>query len=409
MDKELKEYRHAPTDCHLTILMPCLNEAETIGICVRKALKSLQKLVIEGEVLVADNGSVDGSQQIALSLGARVIDVPRKGYGEALKAGIEAAQSEWIIMGDADDSYDFGQLESFVEKLQSGYDLVMGCRMPWGGGTIMPGAMPWKHHWIGNPVLSCLGQVFFRAPVTDFHCGLRAFKRESIQRLGLRTEGMEFASEMVIKATLQKLQIAEIPITLHKDGRSRPPHLRSWRDGWRHLRFMLLFSPDWLFIWPGLVITLIGLVGDLLLFSGPIQVGIVQPDRNSLLISAMFVMVGYQTLFFGIFAKIYAYATGLGPKDVQLEKLLNFFNLEKGLIIGLGAIVLGVVLLICAVLRWQAVHFGPLEDRWTFRLVIHAVTILVLGTQTIFGSFFLGILSLQPEPPSQQHNLQLGQ
>ena len=249
----------------LSILMPCLNEAETLAVCVRKAKASLTQSGLRGEVIVADNGSSDGSVQIAEELGARVVHVPEKGYGNALRAGIEAAQGKWIIMGDADDSYDFSDLDRFVEKLQQGYHLVMGCRLPSGGGTIMVGAMPWKHRWLGNPVLSWVGRLFFKCPVHDFHCGLRGFSREAYEQMDLRTTGMEFASEMVIKATVKSLRITEVPITLFKDGRSRPPHLRSWRDGWRHLRFMLLFSPTWLFLVPGVLLGL--LVGYLELCS----------------------------------------------------------------------------------------------------------------------------------------------
>ncbi|MBV9274592.1 MAG: glycosyltransferase family 2 protein, partial [Verrucomicrobia bacterium] len=294
-------------ECVLTILMPCLNEAETIESCVRKALDSLKKLRISGEVVVADNGSTDGSIERARALGARVVPVAERGYGAALKTGILEAKGDWIVMGDADDSYDFSELAPFISKLEEGYDLVMGCRLPRGGGTIMPGAMPWKHRWLGNPALSRLGQIFFRAPVTDIYCGLRAFSRAAILRLSLMAPGMEFACEMVIKATLHGLRITEVPITLYRDGRSRPPHLRTWRDGWRTLRFMLLFSPRWLFIWPGLALILIGLAGMLLMSGGPLAVGRIQAERNSMLVCGMLMLIGYQTLFFGLFTKIYSH------------------------------------------------------------------------------------------------------
>src|ERR1017187_4321484 len=283
--------------------MPCLDEAETIGTCVRKALASLSKLGIRGEVLVADNGSTDGSVKIARDLGARVVDIPRKGYGNALRGGIEGARGKWIIMGDSDDSYDFSNLGPFVEKFRQGYELVMGCRMPYGGGTILPGAMPWKHRWIGNPALSFIGRLFFRCPVTDFHCGLRGLTREAFERMQLKTMGMEFASEMVIKSMLRRLKIAEVPITLHKDGRSRPPHLRSWRDGWRHLRFMLLFSPRWLFLWPGLAMLFLGFALFVPLSIGPVNIGRVQFNTNTLLVTGMMVIVGFQVLFFGVFTR----------------------------------------------------------------------------------------------------------
>ena len=271
----------------LSVVMPCLNEAETLASCIRKAQQSLTDLAIQGEVLIADNGSSDGSQELARSLGARVVDIAQKGYGHALRGGIEAAAGKFIIMADSDDSYDFSKLRPFVEKLQAGHDLVMGCRMPWGGGTVLPGAMPWKHRWIGNPVLSFIGRLFFKCPVTDFHCGLRGFTKTAYLKMDLRTTGMELASEMVIKATLQNMKITEVPITLHPDGRSRPPHLRSWRDGWRHLRFMMLFSPRWLFLIPGISLGAVGGLFLSLLAFQPLSLGPVVLDINSMLVAAM--------------------------------------------------------------------------------------------------------------------------
>src|SRR6201987_811223 len=275
-------------DCRLSILMPCLNEAETIETCVRKALGSLKRQKLPCEVVIADNGSTDGSRERAQALGARIVAVAERGYGAALRAGIIAAKGDWVVMGDADDSYDFSQLASFISKLEEGYDLVMACRLPQGGGKIMPGAMPWKHRWLCNPGLSWLGRLFFRSPVTDIYCGLRAFSRAAILRLNLLAPGMEFACEMVIKATLHGLKITEVPITLYRDGRSRAPHLRTWRDGWRTLRFMLLFSPRWLFLWPGLAMLTLGLAGMLMMSDGPLVLGTIHVERNTMLVSGMF-------------------------------------------------------------------------------------------------------------------------
>ncbi len=382
--------------CRLTILMPCLNEAETIESCVRKALGSLERLNLTGEVVVADNGSTDGSRERAQALGARVVPVADRGYGAALQAGIMAAKGDWIVMGDADDSYDFSHLVPFISRLEEGYDLVMGCRLPRGGGTIMPGAMPWKHRWLGNPGLSWLGQLFFRAPVTDIYCGLRAFSRAAILRLNLLAPGMEFACEMVIKATLHGLRITEVPITLYQDGRTRAPHLRTWRDGWRTLRFMLLFSPRWLFLWPGLVIFVIGLFGMLLMSGGPLALGQIHAERNSMLVSGMFMLVGYQAVFFGLFTKIYSQLMGLRPEDTRLERWFKLFSLEKGLLFGLLLLATGGALLLAAIAKWAAVHFGSLEgDELTPRLVIWSVIATTLGIQTIFNSFFISVLGLR--------------
>jgi glycosyltransferase involved in cell wall biosynthesis len=383
-------------DCRLTILMPCLNEAETIESCVRKAFGSLERLNLTGEVVVADNGSTDGSRERAQALGARVVPVAERGYGAALQAGIMAAKGDWIVMGDADDSYDFSHLAPFISRLYEGYDLVMGCRLPRGGGTIMPGAMPWKHRWLGNPGLSWLGQLFFRAPVTDIFCGLRAFSRAAILRLNLLAPGMEFACEMVIKATLHSLRITEVPITLYQDGRTRAPHLRTWRDGWRTLRFMLLFSPRWLFLWPGLAIFVIGLFGMLLMSGGPLALGQIHAERNSMLVSGMFMLVGYQAVFFGLFTKIYSQLMGLRPEDTRLERWFKLFSLEKGLLFGLFLLAAGGALLLGAIAKWAAVHFGSLEgDELTPRLVIWSVIATTLGIQTIFNSFFISVLGLR--------------
>lgn len=381
-------------ELELTVLMPCLNEAETLEACVKKARASMDSMGIQGEVLVADNGSTDGSQDLARSLGARVVDVPEKGYGSALRAGIASARGRFIIMGDADDSYDFGVLGPFVDRLRGGCQLVMGCRMPWGGGTILPGAMPWKHKWIGNPALSFIGRLFFRCPVTDFHCGLRGFSTEAVRALDLRTTGMEFASEMVIKATFAGLRIDQVPITLHKDGRSRPPHLRSWRDGWRHLRFMLLFSPKWLFFWPGIILTGVSLLAFLLLLPGPLHAGRVVFDTNTMIVAAMLGMVGYQLLFSAIFTKAFSIACRLVPDRPRFSRWLSLFNLERGVLLGIVLVVAGCMIMGAAVWEWSRVSFGELSYPQSLRRVVPSVLLVVLGLQTVFYSFFLSVLSL---------------
>ncbi len=384
-----------PGQVELTILMPCLNEAETLASCIKKAQAGIARAGVRGEVLVADNGSTDGSPDMAQKLGARVIHVTEKGYGSALRGGMEAALGQWIIMGDADDSYDFSHVEDFVRKFREGSELVMGCRLPAGGGTIMPGAMPWKNRWIGNPTLSFIGRLFFRCPARDFHCGLRGLTKDAFHKMELKTTGMEFASEMVIKATLKSLRIAEVPITLHKDGRSRPPHLKPWRDGWRHLRFMLLFSPRWLFIWPGLALLWLGLALAIPLTAGPIKIGHVQFDTNTLLVAGMMIVVGFQILFFGLFTKLYCVARGLLPDNPQLRRWLGLFSLERGIVAGLLIGVVGLGFLGAAILKWRAANFGIISYPESLRLVIPAVTCLTLGIQTLFSSFFLSILELK--------------
>jgi len=302
-------------ELELSVIMPCLNEAETLETCIKKAQETIKRYGILGEIIIVDNGSIDCSQDIARMCGARVVQVGTKGYGAALLGGINAARGRFIIMGDADDSYDFSNIIGFVEKLREGYDLVMGCRLPSGGGMIMPGAMPWKHRWIGNPALSTIGRLFFKSPVSDFHCGLRAFRKDAIEKLELRTTGMEFASEMVIKATIMGLCITQIPITLYKDGRSIPPHLRSWRDGWRHLRFMLMYSPRWLFLIPGSMLFTISLSFFILLELGPIRIGSIVFDTNTLLVFAMTILFGFQLIAFSIYTKAFAITEGLLPDD----------------------------------------------------------------------------------------------
>jgi Glycosyl transferase family 2 len=378
----------------LTILMPCLNEAETLARCIRKAQLGLQGAGVTGEILIADNGSTDGSIQIAESLGARVVLVREKGYGSALRGGIEAAAGQWIIMGDSDDSYDFSDITGFVQKFRDGYDLVMGCRMPRGGGTIMPGAMPWKNRWIGNPVLSFVGRLLFKGPAHDFHCGLRGFTREGYTRMALQTTGMEFASEMVISAILKGLRITEVPITLHPDGRSRPPHLKPWRDGWRHLRFMLIYSPRWLFLIPGLLLTVAGgLVGGVLT-TGGLAWGTVKFEAGTLMMAGMAAIVGVQTVAFAFFTKVFAISEGLLPDDPKFSRLFGFFSLEKGLAAGVALFFAGLAVIGHSVWLWRATEYGELPYADNLRRLIPAATLVVLGIQVIFSSFFLSVLGL---------------
>ena len=376
----------------LSILMPCLNEAETLATCIKKAQKALEDLNVNGEVVIADNGSTDGSPEIAASLGARVIHVAEKGYGSALNGGIKAARGKYIIMGDADDSYDFTNLGPFLEKLRAGYDLVMGNRFK---GGIAPNAMPLHHKYLGNPVLTGIGRLFFRSPCGDFHCGLRGFSKAAIQRLDLRTTGMEFASETVVKASLHGLRITEVPTTLSVDGRNRPPHLRSWRDGWRHLRFLLLYSPRWLFLYPGLLLMLVGSVVSGWLLVGPRVVDGITLDVHTFLYAAMAIVIGYQTVIFAIFTKVFAITEGLLPEDPRLKMLFNYIKLETGILAGALLLVAGIGLSVYALSFWSSTSFGPLDPSRTLRLVIPAVTLIALGLQTVLSSFFLSILGLE--------------
>jgi hypothetical protein len=387
----------------LTILMPCLNEAETIAQCIEKAKRGIERAGVPGEILIADNGSTDGSQAIAEKLGARVVPVKEKGYGNALRGGIAAARGKYILMGDADDSYDFSEADRFVKKFQEGYDLVMGCRLPIGGGTIMPGAMPWKNRWLGNPVLSFIGRLFFKCPAHDFHAGLRAFTKESLEKMELQTTGMEFASEMVIKATLKKFRIAEVPITLHKDGRSRPPHLKPWRDGWRHLRFMLIYSPRWLFLVPGLVLSAMGVMLSAALAVTDVQIGGITLNVGTLMMACMAVVIGFQLVAFAFFTKVFAIAEGLLPEDPKLVSVFKVFTLEKGIIAGLLVLLAGVALFLRALWLWKQAHFGLLPStEENLRRLIPAGTLMVLGIQTVFSSFFMSVLGLKTvkrQPP----------
>ena len=376
----------------LSIVMPCLNEAETLAVCIRKARLGLERAGAAGEIIVADNGSTDGSQQIARDLGARVVDVAEKGYGSALRGGIEAARGQYIIMGDADDSYDFSSIEGFVENLRLGFDLVMGNRFL---GGIDPGAMPWKHRWIGNPVLSAIGRLLFHSPAGDFHCGLRGFRKDAYERLHLRTTGMEFASEMVVRASLMQMKITEVPIRLHRDGRSRPPHLRSWRDGWRHLRFMLLYSPRWLFLLPGTALFIVSLLLALWLLPGGRRIGTAVLDIHTLLVAAFLAIAAYQIVIFALFTKMFAVSEGFHGPHTHLTRVPPWLRLEAGVVLGLLLIAAGAAWLFGAWWGWRSVGFGQLDPRVTMRQVIPAGALLTFGVQTIFASFFLSILGLK--------------
>lgn len=379
----------------LTILMPCLNEAETLKPCIQKALKFLRQSKIRGEVLIADNGSTDGSVPLARSLGARVVSIREKGYGHALRGGIAAARGKYVIMGDSDDSYDFSRLGSFMQKLRKGNALVMGCRMPWGGGRILPGAMPWKHFWIGNPSLTFLGKLFFRSPINDFHCGLRGFSRAEFRALNLNTTGMEFASEMVIKAALMKLPVAEVPITLHPDGRSRPPHLRSWRDGWRHLRFMLLLAPKWLFLVPGISLVLLGLISQSIGILGPLKVGPPVFSVGTQILGMLAMLMGLLVCMQAIQARVFCEKENLLPPSKLLATLFRFFSLEKGLAL---AAFLGLVSLIPFSLSlWDWVNSGFANINIQTNLQRLILFCALFGSSVIVasGSFALSVLGLQ--------------
>jgi glycosyltransferase involved in cell wall biosynthesis len=383
--------QNAPTTVEVSIVMPCLNEVETLAACIAEAREAIAEGGYTAEIIVADNGSTDGSQLLARELGAKVVDVQRKGYGSALIGGIDAAQGRFVVMGDADSSYDFAAIAPLIAKLRDGNDLVVGNRFL---GGIEPGAMPWSHRWLGNPVLSSINRMFFHAPVGDTHCGLRAFTKDAYERMRLRATGMEFASEMVIKASLKGMRITEVPVILRPDGRSRPPHLRTWRDGWRHLRFMLLFSPRWLFLYPGLALLVVGLGLSALLVAGPLRIGGVRLDIHTMLVAGFLALLGYQLVLFAVFTKMFAIREGFHPPHPALQTLLRYITLEVGLLAGALMVVGGLVALILAVTSWQSVGFGNLNPSTTMREVIPAVVLLSLGTQTIFASFFISILSI---------------
>lgn len=381
-----------PNNVELTILMPCLNEAETIAVCIEKAEGFLKKHNISGEIVIADNGSTDGSKEIVSKYEyVRVVDVPRRGYGAALIGGCNAAYGKYVIMGDADDSYDFTNLMPFVEKLREGYELVMGNRFK---GGIEKGAMPPLHKYLGNPVLSFLGRVFYSSDIGDFHCGLRGYNRESILKLNLITTGMEYASEMVVQATLNNLRIAEVPTTLKKDGRSHPPHLRSFSDGWRHLKFLLMYSPDWLFLYPGIFLAALGLVFMIILEFGDFYINTISFGIHSMVYSSALMVIGINIATFSVFVKIYAYNTGFLPKNKSIEKMSEF-NVDKGIFLGFIMVVIGVLLSLAAVLYWKSQGFSQLQPEKVMRLVIPALTIIEIGIQFIFSSFFIGVLAIK--------------
>ena len=378
-------------DVEVSVVMPCLNEARTVGRCVRQGASAMEDLGIRGEVVVADNGSIDGSREIARAHGARVVHVARRGYGSALQEGIAAADGRYVIMGDADDSYDFSHLEPFIQRLRGGDDLVMGNRFR---GGIRPGAMPWLHRHVGNPILTGILNLFFHSPIRDAHCGLRGFRKDSYRRLNLATTGMEFASEMVVKACLNRQKISEVPVILYPDGRDRPPHLRSFRDGWRHLRFLLLLCPTWLYLIPAVLLLGAGLGLMAWLTPGPQGLGGVVLDVHSVLLGALCVLLGYQTLWLWAYAKIYGWTSGLLPPQTFSTGIFDFLNLERGLLAGAAMVLIGLALNINLVIHWYGQGLGGLELQTTLRHALWGFTTMVLGVQTIYGSFFLSMLGM---------------
>ena len=393
-DKATNVNRHDKC-IELSVVIPCLNEADTLAECVQKAQQAITSNGITGEVIVADNGSSDGSQDIAARLGARVVPVTQRGYGSALMGGIAAAQGKYIVMGDADGSYDFTEIPKFLERLREGYDLVQGCRLAAGGGKIMPGAMPALHRWIGNPVFSLIANSWFAAPIHDVYCGLRGFTKEHYYRLGQKCTGMEFATEMVIKSSSLTAKIAEVPITLHPDGRkAHPPHLRAFRDGWRTLRFFLLSCPRWLFVIPGLVLMALGVLGYAVALPG-LQVSGITFDAHTLLFATLAIVCGFQSVFFGIIAHVLAIWEGILPEEPRLKQLLRFLKLERGLTFCGIAVVFGLALLLAAVAQWREVHFGQLNYAHTMRFVVPGAMLTALGFQTMISCFFLSLLELR--------------
>ena len=371
----------------LSVVLPCLNEAETLATCITKARASMEALGVDGEVVVADNGSTDGSQAIAESLGARVVPVPERGYGAALRTGIAAAEGRFVIMADADDSYALDDLGPFVDALRGGADLVMGNRF---AGGIEPGAMPALHRYLGNPVLSWVGRLFFRVPINDFHCGMRGFRRNRVLELGLTTVGMEFASEMVVRSAINGLHITEVPTTLKPDGRSRAPHLRTWRDGWRHLRFLLAFSPRWLFLYPAVFLVVAGAAVFTRLAVGPVTIGSVTFDIQTMIAAASAIIVGLQAGVLAMVSRAYASALGLLPRSDRVERILDRFTLEWGLIAGFAMTVAGIGSFVVAVLNWRETDFGVLTTE-DMRLPLLGMLLIVAGSQVILGSFLLSL------------------
>jgi glycosyltransferase involved in cell wall biosynthesis len=382
-------------EIELSVVIPCLNEADTVGDCVATARRALDASTISGEVVVADNGSTDDSRAVAERSGARVVPVAAKGYGSALMGGIAAARGRYVIMGDADGSYDFAEIPRFLGPLRAGFDLVQGCRLPAGGGTVRPGAMPTLHRWIGNPFFSRLSRLWFKSPVNDIYCGLRGFNREWYQRIDQRCTGMEFANEMIIKASLFGSRVTEVPITLHPDKRlGRKPHLRTWRDGWRTLRFYLMYSPRWLFLIPGVLLMLLGVLAYGIALPG-LEISGVHFDVHTLLYGSVMMICGYQSVLFAVMTKTFAIREGLLPEDPRLTAMYRFANLETGLIAGTTSFLVGAALLIAAVVQWYRRDFGDLNYAHTMRVVIPGVTFTVLGVQTVLSSFFLSIMGLR--------------
>ncbi len=378
----------------VSVVMPCLNEADTLATCIEKVHQAFREHGISGEIIIADNGSTDGSQEIATGMGAVLVHVENRGYGNALMGGIARARGRFIVMGDSDDSYDFRQIPRFVSELRKGYELVQGCRFPSGGGTILPGAMPFHHRWWGTPLLSFLVRRMFHAPFHDINCGMRGFTKTFYRHLDLRATGMEFASEMIVKACLRGEKMTEVPITLHPDGRrSHPPHLRSFRDGWRHLRFLLMYCPRWLFLIPGFLLLAAGLVGYGIAMPGLTLLGATF-DVHTLLFASLAILLGYQSVLFALFTKTFAISEGLLPEDLRLTRFFRVVTLEKGLIFGGGMFITGTFLLLGAVNQWRLASFGHLDYEQTMRWVIPGVTLTALGFQTILGSFFLSILGM---------------
>ncbi|MGB6432105.1 MAG: glycosyltransferase family 2 protein [Candidatus Acidiferrales bacterium] len=379
------------TDIEISVVMPCLNEEKTIGACVSEALETLARAGLRGEVVVADNGSTDRSIEIARNLGARIVPVEKKGYGNALLGGFSAARGVFVIMGDADQSYDFTHIPAFVAKLREGNDLVMGNRFR---GGIALGAMPASHRYLGTPVLTAIARLFFGSPCGDIYCGLRGFRRDAILRLGLRTTGMEFATEMVVKSAMFCLRIAEVPTTLRPDGRDRPPHLRTWRDGWRGLRFLLLYSPRWLFLYPGIGLMLAGTAAGLWLIPGPRTVGGVTFDVHTLLFAGLAVLLGFQSVTFAFLTKLFAITEGLAPEDPRLNRLFRYITLEVGLAAGALLMVIGFAAWAAVLRTWGAHHFSNLDIDATMRVTIPGAVLIALGFQTFLSSLFLSVLGM---------------
>ena len=377
------------------MVMPCLNEADTVATCVEKAVRALREAGIAGEVIVADNGSTDGSQRLAEAQGARVVPVAAKGYGNALMGGIAASRGTYVLMGDADDSYDFLEIPKFVAKLRQGFALVQGCRLPGGGGTVAPGAMPWSHRWIGNPMFSRMARLWFRAPIHDIYCGMRGFTRAHYESLAQQCTGMEFATEMIIKSSLAGARIAEVPITLHPDGRkAHAPHLKTFRDGWRTLRFFLMYSPRWLFLVPGLLLILAGAGGYALALPG-VRFGGVVFEAHTLLYGSIAILCGYQAVLFAIFTKTFAMNEGLMPADPRVLRFFQVVNLERGIVLGLAALVAGLAMMLGVALSWGGSGFGRLDYAHTLRWAIPGATLTALGFQTILSGFFVSILGMK--------------